>query len=79
MAKVKDEEQNSVPSSRACSSSTYSHLGPGGTYLDFWTRALEQYKQMRDASYAPARHELTTPRRFASPPRWAKSQRLSWP
>jgi uncharacterized alkaline shock family protein YloU len=29
-AKVEDEEQNPAPSSRSCSSSTYSHLGPGG-------------------------------------------------
>ncbi len=55
-AKVEDEEQNSAPSSRArssSSSSTYSHLGPGGTYLDFWTRSLEQYQQMRKALLPP--------------------------
>ena len=52
-AKVEDEEQNSAPSSRARSSSTYSHLGPGGTYLDFWTRSLEQYQQMRKALLPP--------------------------
>ena len=54
-AKVEDEEQNSAPSSRArsSSSSTYSHLGPGGTYLDFWTKSLEQYKQMRKALLPP--------------------------
>ncbi len=60
-AKVEDEEQNSATSSRArsssssssSSSSTYSHLGPGGTYLDFWTRSLEQYQQMRKALLSP--------------------------
>ena len=56
-AKVEDEEQNSAPSSRArsssSSSSTYSHLGPGGTYLDFWTKSLEQYQQMRKALLPP--------------------------
>ena len=59
-AKVEDEEQNSAPSSRARSSSsssssrsTYSHLGPGGTYLDFWTKSLEQYQQMRKALLPP--------------------------
>jgi uncharacterized alkaline shock family protein YloU len=52
-AKVEDEEQNSAPSSQArsssssSSSSTYSHLGPGAAYLDFWTKSLEQYQQMR--------------------------------
>jgi uncharacterized alkaline shock family protein YloU len=51
-AKVEDEEQNSAPSSRA-RSSTYSHLGPGGTYLDFWTKSLEQYQQMRKALLPP--------------------------
>ena len=53
---VEDEEQNSAPSSRARSSSgssTYSHLGPGGTYLDFWTKSLEQYQQMRKALLPP--------------------------
>jgi hypothetical protein len=53
MANVKDEEQNSVPSSRARSSSTYPHLGPGETYLDFWSRSLEQYKQMKEALLRP--------------------------
>jgi uncharacterized alkaline shock family protein YloU len=50
-AKVEDEEQNLAPSSRArsSSSSTYSPLGPGGTYLDFWTKSLEQYQQMGKA------------------------------
>ena len=54
-AKVEDEEQNPAPSSRArsSSSSTYSHLGPGGTYLDFWTKSLEQYQQMREALLPP--------------------------
>jgi uncharacterized alkaline shock family protein YloU len=54
-AKVEDEEQNSAPSSRAgsSSSSTYSHLGPGGTYLDFWTESLVQYQQMRKALLPP--------------------------
>ena len=56
-AKVEDEEQNSAPSSQArsssSSSSTYSHLGPGGTYLDFWTKSLEQYQQMRKALLPP--------------------------
>ena len=54
-AKVEDEEQSSAPSSRArsSSSSTYSHLGPGGTYLDFWTKSLEQYQQMRKALLPP--------------------------
>ncbi len=52
-AKVEDEEQNSAPSSRARSSSTYSHLGPGGTYLEFWTKSLEQYQQMRKALLPP--------------------------
>jgi uncharacterized alkaline shock family protein YloU len=52
-AKVEDEEQNSAPSSRARSSSTYSHLGPGAAYLDFWTRSLEQYQQMRKALLPP--------------------------
>ena len=46
-----DEEQNSAPSYR--SRSTYSHLGPGETYLDFWTRSLEQYQQMREAFLGP--------------------------
>ena len=52
-AKVEDEEQNPAPSSRAGSSSTYSHLGPGGDYLDFWIRSLEQYQQMREALLRP--------------------------
>jgi hypothetical protein len=54
-AKVEDEEQNSAPSSRArsSSSSTYSPLGPGGAYLDFWTKSLEQYQQMRKALLPP--------------------------
>jgi uncharacterized alkaline shock family protein YloU len=52
-AKVEDEEQNSAPSPRLPSSSTYSPLGPGGTYLDFWTRSLEQYQQMREAFLGP--------------------------
>jgi hypothetical protein len=60
-AKVEDEEQNSAPSSRArsssssssSSSSTYSHLGPGAAYLDFWTKSLEQYQQMRKALLPP--------------------------
>ena len=52
-AKVEDEEQNSAPSSRARSSSTHSHLGPGGNYLDIWTKSLEQYQQMRKALLAP--------------------------
>ena len=55
-AKVEDEERNSAPSSRArssTSSSRYSHLGPGGTYLDFWTESLEQYQQMRKALLPP--------------------------
>jgi hypothetical protein len=53
-ARVEDEEQNSAPSSRArSSSSTYSHLGPGGAYLDFWTKSLEQYQQMRKALLPP--------------------------
>ena len=55
-AKVEDEEQHSAPSSRAhssSSSSTYSHLGPGGTYLDFWAKSLEQYQQMRKALLPP--------------------------
>lgn len=50
-AKVEDEEQNSASSSR--SRSTYSHLGPGETYLNFWTRSLEQYQQMREAFLGP--------------------------
>jgi uncharacterized alkaline shock family protein YloU len=57
-AKVEDEEQNSAPSSRArssssSSSSTSSHLGPGGTYLDFWTESLVQYQQMSKALLPP--------------------------
>ena len=55
-AKVEDEEQNSAPSSRARSSSTsstYSHLGPGAAYLDFWTKSLEHYQQMRKALLPP--------------------------
>ena len=52
-AKVEDEEQHSAPSSRAHSSSTYSHLGPGAAYLDFWTESLEQYQQMRKALLPP--------------------------
>ena len=55
-AKVEDEEQDSTPSSRArssTSSGTYSHLGPGGAYLDFWTESLEQYQQMRKALLPP--------------------------
>ena len=63
-AKVEDEEQHSAPSSRACSSSssgsssgsgsTYSHLGhPGAAYLDYWTKSLEQYQQMRKALLPP--------------------------
>jgi uncharacterized alkaline shock family protein YloU len=56
-AKVEDEEQNLAPSSRArsssSSSSTYSPLGPGGAYLDFWTKSLEQYQQMRKALLPP--------------------------
>ena len=55
-AKVEDEEQNSAPSSRArssSSSSTYSHPGPGGAYIDFWTKSLEQYQQMRKAFLPP--------------------------
>ena len=56
-AKVEDEEQHSAPSSRARSSSSsssrYSHLGPGGAYLDFWTKSLEQYQQMRKALLPP--------------------------
>jgi uncharacterized alkaline shock family protein YloU len=52
-AKVEDEEQNSAPSSRARSSSTYSRLGPGAAYLDFWTTSLEQYQQMRKALLPP--------------------------
>jgi uncharacterized alkaline shock family protein YloU len=54
-AKVEDEEQHSAPSSRAhsSSSSTYSHLGPGAAYLDFWTESLEQYQQMRKALLPP--------------------------
>ena len=52
--KVEDEGQNSAPSSRTQgSSSTYSHLGPGAAYLDFWTRSLEQYQQMRKALLPP--------------------------
>jgi hypothetical protein len=52
-AKVEDEEQNSASSSWARSSSTYSHLGPGAAYLDFWTKSLEQYQQMRKALLPP--------------------------
>ena len=60
-AKVEDEEQHSAPSSRArssgsssSSSSTYSHLGhPGAAYLDYWTKSLEQYQQMRKALLPP--------------------------
>ena len=62
-AKVEDEEQHSAPSSRARSSSsssssgsgsTYSHLGhPGAAYLDYWTKSLEQYQQMRKALLPP--------------------------
>jgi hypothetical protein len=52
-AKVEDEGQDSAPSPRTHSSSTYSHLGPGGTYLDFWTMSLEQYQQMRKALLPP--------------------------
>jgi uncharacterized alkaline shock family protein YloU len=55
-AKVEDEEQNFAPSSRALSSSsssTYSPLGPGAAYLDFWTKSLEQYQQMRKALVPP--------------------------
>lgn len=57
-AKVEDEEQHSAPSSRARSSSStsssrYSHLGPGAAYLDFWTKSLEQYQQMRKALLPP--------------------------
>ncbi len=52
-AKVEDEEQNLAPSSRARSSSMYSHLGPAGTYLDLWTKSLEQYQQMRKALLPP--------------------------
>jgi len=47
----RDEEQNSAPSYR--SRSTYSRLGPGDTYLNFWTRYLEQYQQMREAFLGP--------------------------
>ena len=61
-AKVEDEEQNSAPSSRARSSSTYSHLGPGGTYLDFWTKSLEQYQQMRKALLPPLHGQTTATR-----------------
>ncbi len=53
MAKVKDEVKSSVPSSRARSSGTYSQLGPGGSCLDFWTRSLGQYKQLREALLCP--------------------------
>jgi uncharacterized alkaline shock family protein YloU len=53
-AKVEDEEQNSAPSFRArSSSSTYSHLGPGAAYLDFWTKSLEQYQQTRKTLLRP--------------------------
>jgi uncharacterized alkaline shock family protein YloU len=52
-AKVEDEEQTLAPSSQARSSSTYSQLGPGGAYLDFWTKSLEQYQQMRKAFVPP--------------------------
>ena len=64
-AKVEDEEQHSAPSSRArssgsssssssSSSSRYSHLGhPGAAYLDYWTKSLEQYQQMRKALLPP--------------------------
>lgn len=52
-AKVENEEQNSAPWSRLPSSSTYSPLSAGGTYLDFWTRSLEQYQQMREAFLGP--------------------------
>ncbi len=69
-AKVEDEEQNSAPSSRAhssssssSSSSTYSHLGPGGTYLDFWTESLVQYQQMRKALLPPTRADHGNPNR----------------
>jgi uncharacterized alkaline shock family protein YloU len=57
-ARVEDEEQNPAPSpqarsSNSGSSSTYSHLGPGAAYLDFWTKSLEQYQQMRKALLPP--------------------------
>jgi uncharacterized alkaline shock family protein YloU len=60
-AKVEDEEQNSAPSSRARSNSTYSRLDPGGTYLDFWSRSLEQYQQMRKAFLPPTRADHGKP------------------